>query len=228
MSLAVIIPFYNEKNTLKEIVTGVMKTGIADEIICVNDGSNDGSDKTINEITSQSGFVIKVINHPLNKGKGASIISALKEVKSEITVIQDADLEYDPAQLHKLLKCFDNEEVKVVYGSRNLIGNPKSSQAFYWGGILLSKLTNLLYGSRLTDESTCYKMFKTDLLRELKLTSRGFDFCPEVTAKILKRKIDIHEVPISYFPRKHKDGKKIKWQDGLIAILTLVKYKFID
>lgn len=226
MTLTVIIPVYNEENTLKEIITRVLNTGIVNEIICINDGSTDRSGILLNEFQKYEGVKIKVLNHEINKGKGESVKSALKEAESEITVIQDADLEYDPAQFKNMLKLFENRDVYVVYGSRNLLKNPKSSQAFYWGGILLSKLTNLLYGSEITDESTCYKMFRTNLLRELNLQCSGFDFCPEVTSKILKRKIVIHEVPINYTPRKHSEGKKIKWQDGLKAIWTLIKFRF--
>lgn len=226
MTLTVIIPVYNEENTLKEIISRVISTGIASEIICVNDGSTDNSGKILSEIRNGSRTRVKVITHDSNFGKGAAIRSALKETEGEITVIQDADLEYDPSQFKKMLMLFENKDVKVVYGSRNLLKNPKSSQAFYWGGILLSRLTNVLYGSKITDESTCYKMFRTDLLRELNLECSGFDFCPEVTSKILKRKIVIYEVPINYAPRKHSEGKKIKWHDGVKAIWTLIKYRF--
>ena len=226
MTLTVIIPVFNEENTLREIITRVINTGIVNEIICVNDGSTDSSGEILGEFVNFGGVKIKILNHEVNKGKGESVINALKEAEGEITVIQDADLEYDPSQFKNMLKLFENIDVNVVYGSRNLLKNPKSSQAYYWGGILLSKLTNFLYGSAITDESTCYKMFRTKLLRELNLQSSGFDFCPEVTSKILKRKIFIHEIPINYEPRKHSDGKKIKWHDGLKAIWTLIKFRF--
>ena len=166
------------------------------------------------------------MRHEANYGKGVAIITGLKYAQGELTLIQDADLEYDPNDYAALLEPFKDECVQVVYGSRTLKRNKRSSSTFYWGGRLLSWITNLLYGSKITDEATGYKIFSTSLLKDLNLKSKGFEFCPEVTGKILRRKISIREVPISYNPRNWDEGKKIQWQDGFKAIWVLVKYRF--
>ena len=152
--------------------------------------------------------------------------TGLAAVTGDLVLVQDADLEYDPADYPALLAPFADPGVDVVYGSRNLQRNPKSSFTFYWGGRLLSWIANLLYNARITDEATGYKVIKTNLLRDLGLETDGFEFCPEVTCKLLQRGIAIHEVPISYNPRSWNDGKKIQWYDGLIAIWTLIRYRF--
>ena len=226
MKLSVVIPAYNEKATLEEIVRRIQATPIEKEIIIVDDGSTDGTNNLLENIAKPSSNSIRIIRHETNKGKGAAIIRGLEEVKGDLTIIQDADLEYDPNDYKTLLELFKNDHVQVVYGSRNLKKNDRSSFAFYWGGRLLSWITNIIYGSNVTDEATGYKVFRTSLLKDLDLKSTGFDFCPEVTAKILRRKIKIFEVPISYNPRLWHEGKKIRWIDGLIAIWVLVKYRF--
>ena len=222
MKLSVIIPVYNEKDTLAEIIRRVSEVPLEKEIIVVDDGSNDGTGKILKEFSGK----VKTIFHSENKGKGAAIRRALCEVRGDIVIIQDADLEYNPSDYEKLLEPILSGQTNVVYGSRNLKGNPRSNHAFYFGGILLSKLANLLYGADITDEATGYKVFRTEVLKSLNLRCNGFEFCPEVTAKVLRHGYRIKEIPISYYPRRFDEGKKICWLDGVKAILTLLKYRF--
>ena len=225
MKLSLIIPLYNEESTLAEIIRRVRATGLAHEIIVVDDGSTDGS-LALAEDLLQGEPPLLVLRHERNRGKGAAVRTGLTAVTGDLVLVQDADLEYDPSDYPALLAPFTDPSVSAVYGSRNLRGNPRSSFAFYWGGRLLSWIANWLYGSHITDEATGYKVIKTDLLREMGLETDGFEFCPEVTAKLLRRGVAIHEVPISYNPRSWEEGKKIQWYDGLIAIWTLLKYRF--
>jgi glycosyltransferase involved in cell wall biosynthesis len=226
MKLSVIIPVYNEATTLEEIINRVRATRLADEIVVVDDGSSDASPAILARLQHTCQPALVILRHPCNQGKGAAMRTGLAAVTGDLVLVQDADLEYNPADYPALLAPFADPCVAVVYGSRNLQGNPKSSFTFYWGGRLLSWLTNWFYGARITDEATGYKVIKTELLRQIGLETDGFEFCPEVTAKLLRRGVAIHEVPISYSPRSWNDGKKIQWQDGLIAIWTLIKYRF--
>ncbi len=226
MKLSVIIPVYNEETTLAEIIRRVRATGLAHEIIAVDDGSTDSSTQILADLQSNGTPPLTILRHERNQGKGAAIRTGLTAVTGDLVLVQDADLEYDPADYSTLLAPFADPTVEVVCGSRNLRRNPRSSFAFYWGGRLLSWIANLLYGAHITDEATGYKMFRTHLLREIRLESNGFEFCPEVTAKLLQRGAVIQEVPISYTPRSWEEGKKIRWYDGLIAIWTLIKYRF--
>jgi len=152
----------------------------------------------------------------------------LKHITGDIVIIQDADLEYDPSDYPQLLEPILNGKAKVVYGSRILGGGKKSYWSFYLGGRLLSFLANLLYDARITDEPTGYKVFRTDVIKNINLKCERFEFCPEVTAKVRKKGYRIYEVPIHYAPRSIKEGKKINWRDGLEAIWTLIKYRFVD
>lgn len=236
MKLTVLIPAFNERDTIREILRRVAEAAIPmdKEIIVIDDGSSDGTAEILSEMAKEEkargkgagGQELKVISHSSNQGKGAAIKTGLREATGDIVVIQDADLEYDPSQYGALLAPFEDEKVKVVYGSRNLRENPRSSLIFRWGGIFLSKLTNLLYGAGITDEATGYKAFRRGVLESLDLESQGFEFCPEVTAKLCRRGYRIREVPISYFPRPREEGKKITWKDGLTAIRTLFRYRF--
>jgi dolichol-phosphate mannosyltransferase len=226
MKLSVIIPVYNEEATLEEIIARVYATGLIHEIIAIDDGSTDNSSAILAQFQSRDHFPLRLLRHDRNRGKGAAIRTGMAAVTGDLVLVQDADLEYDPADYPTLLAPFSDPAVQVVYGSRNLRRNPRSSFAFYWGGRLLSWVANWLYGSHITDEATGYKVIKTKLLRDIGLETDGFEFCPEVTAKLLRRGVTIHEVPISYTPRSWEKGKKIQWYDGLIAIWTLVKYRF--
>ena len=230
MTLSIIIPVFNEKNTILEIFKRIEKVNFNDfsfkkEIIIVDDGSTDGTRDILKKLEGD----YRIIYHPKNRGKGAAIRTGLKESSGDYVIIQDADLEYDPQDYKKLLEYALKNNAQVVYGSRQLNHqNEFSHLSFYLGGLFLSWLTNLLYRTKITDESTCYKLFKAETLKSIPLKCQRFEFCPEVTAKIAKRGIKIYEVPINYNPRHKKEGKKIRWKDGLEAIWVLLKYKFID
>lgn len=227
MKLSVIIPVHNEAATLTEIISRVRATDLVEQIVVVDDGSVDASPAILAKVQHSAHPPLCLLHHSHNQGKGAAIRTALAAVRGDLVLVQDADLEYDPTDYPVLLAPFEKPGVQVVYGSRNLRRNPKSSWAFYWGGRLLSWVTNWLYGSQITDEATGYKVIKTDLLREIGVETDGFDFCPEITGKLLQRGIPIYEVPISYRPRSWAEGKKIRWYDGPIAVWTLLKYRFI-
>lgn len=229
MKLSVIIPVYNEAATISLVIERVLDVelgGYEREIIVVDDGSTDGTGTALTDLGARWPGRLKVVRHERNRGKGAAIRTALEHVTGDIVLTQDADLEYDPRDYPALLAPFEDPAVQVVYGSRTLRANPRSSWSFYWGGRLLSWVASLLYGARVSDEATGYKAFRVNLLRSLNLQPTRFEFCPEVTGKILRRGIEIHEVPISYRPRSVVEGKKIRWRDGLQAVWTLAKYRF--
>lgn len=225
MRVSVIVPVYNERETILEVIKRVKQVPIEKEIIIVDDGSNDGTGEILKEIKNED---VKVIFKKKNEGKGSAIREGLKYINGDVIVIQDADLEYDPMDWINMLKLMEEKNAYVVYGSRILGKNKKSSFFFYLGGRILSFLANLLYNAKITDEPTCYKMFKKEVIQKINLKCKGFEFCPEVTAKVRKKGYKIYEVPIRYNPRSIKEGKKIRLKDGLIAIWTLIKYRFID
>jgi len=225
MKLSVIIPAYNEAATVAEVIRRVLATGEAGEIVVVDDGSADGTPEVLAGLQVRHGPVVRVLHHVQNRGKGAAIRTGLAAATGDLVLVQDADLEYEPAEYPALLAPFSDPVAQVVYGSRNLRHNPRSNFAFYWGGRFLSWVANRLYGSRISDEATGYKVVRTSLLRELNLQSEGFEFCAEITAKLLRRGVRICEVPISYRPRSRAEGKKIRWHDGIVAVWTLVRYR---
>lgn len=223
--LSVIIPVYNEKDTIIEIIDKVKEVRIPKEIIIVDDGSTDGTRQLLEKIDDPE---IKVLFHEKNYGKGHAIRTGIKAVTKDIVIIQDADLEYNPREYPALLKPIVTNKAEVVYGSRWLKKglNKVPFNLFRFGRWFLTCLTNLLYGASITDEPCCYKVFKTEVLKGISLECEGFEFCPEVTAKVLKKGYKIYEVPISYSPRTLKEGKKIKYSDGVTAVFTLLKYRF--
>lgn len=226
MKVSVLIPAYNEAKTIAACLEAVYgrNPGRDLEVIVVDDGSTDGTYEAARAAARPGTVVIK---HEKNSGKGMAIRTALAKATGEVVLIQDADLEYDPADYAKLLKPIEEGRAEVVYGSRHLAaGNERSYARYYYGGRLVSVCTNLLYGSSITDEPTCYKVFKTALLRSFDLQCTGFEFCPEVTAKTLLRGIPILEIPISYRPRRIEEGKKIRWYDGIEALWTLLRLRW--
>ncbi len=226
--LSIIIPVYNERQTLPLLLAKIQAVelpGITKEIIIVDDGSTDGTRDYLQTLTGYTIFL-----QPKNGGKGSALQTGFKAATGDWILTQDADLEYDPADYRALVGAAIRYSAPVVYGSR-LLGKKyedlkKSSLIFFLGGIMVTAVTNILYGIRLTDEPTGYKLFDRKLLQSIPLVGRGFEFCPEVTAKITRRKIKILEVPITYQPRSKLEGKKINWRDGVIAIWTLLKYRF--
>ena len=231
-TLSIMVPVYNEENTVHLILDKLDKVhlpnGLSKEIVVINDGSKDGSKERIETyIQTHPEVPVTFVNHKQNQGKGMALRSGIAVAQGDIITIQDADLECDPADYPDMLPFILSGEFKVVYGSRFLKKeNVHSYKTFYWGGRLVSIVANILYGLRLTDEPTCYKMFDADVLRSIPLECMRFEFCPEVTAKIAKRGYQIKEVPIHYYPRSKEEGKKVKWHDGIEAIWTLVKYRF--
>ena len=228
MKLSVIIPVYNEAATIGKIIEVVKKADIGSvkkEIVVVDDGSSDGTLGKLKKVKD-----IKLIAHKKNSGKGAAIRTGIRHTTGDIIIIQDADLEYDPNEYSMLIRPIIEGKAKVVYGSRRLNRKnvPYSGLSFFIGGHALTFLANLLYNAKITDEPTCYKVFRADILKNMKLKCSRFEFCPEVTAKVAKQDIRIHEVPISYYPRSVEEGKKIKWRDGFEAVWTLLRYRFFD
>lgn len=235
MLLSIIIPAYNEQDTIHEILKKIhavdlQSHAVEKEIIIVNDGSTDATTALVEAfIQKEPNCSIKLLTQ-INQGKGAAIRTAIPHCTGDIIIIQDADLEYDPQDYKHLIAPILNEEADVVYGSRRLnkVNVQYSGLTFYIGGMVLTVLANVLYNIRLTDEPTCYKVFRSAILKDIPLTCTRFEFCPEITAKIAKRKIRIHEVPIAYYPRSVAEGKKINWRDGIEGVWTLVKYRITD
>ena len=223
--LSVIIPVYNEKGTVVEIVNRVAAVPISKEIILVDDGSHDGTRELIREHFKNRPDV-RVILHDKNRGKGGAIRTGIREASGEWAVIQDADLEYDPADYLKLFQAAVRENVRVVYGSRFLSGARVTSFWHRFVNGFLTGLTNALFGSRLTDMETCYKFFRVPFLKNLALERDGFEMEVELTARTLQKKERIAEVPISYQGRSFHEGKKIGWKDGFKAVYFLFWYRF--
>jgi glycosyltransferase involved in cell wall biosynthesis len=225
MKLSIIIPAYNEEKTILQIIDKVKSQDVFNlnkEIIVIDDGSRDSTYSILKKIKG-----IVLLQHKKNKGKGFAIRTGLEKSTGEIILIQDADLELTPEDYPTLVRPILENKSKVVYGSR-ILGNPnlQHNPLYYFGGRLVTFVANLLYGINITDEPIGYKVFKAEVIKSLNLECERFEFCPEVTAKIAKRNIKIIEVPVQYFPRTTKEGKKLGIKDGVEAILTLIKYKF--
>lgn len=227
LSLSVVMPVYNEKETIREIIGKVLAIDIVKQLIIVDDGSMDGTREILKNLASDPR--IKILFHERNQGKGAALQTAFKEVTSDVVVIQDADLEYDPVEFNEMIIPLEKHGADVVYGSRLTFAKPQRAYMFWHrvGNKVITLFAGILFNTTLTDIETCYKMFKSDLLKDIKIHSRGFEVEPELTAKLLKKKLRIYEVPISYYGRTYEEGKKIHWYHALGALWTLLKYRFI-
>jgi glycosyltransferase involved in cell wall biosynthesis len=248
--VSILIPAYNEQATIARLLQRVRavdvildtRAGFADssllgenpqticvekEIIVVDDGSTDATAQILRKESERGD--IQLLHQTVNLGKGAAVRAAIGRASGDILLIQDADLEYDPRDYAKLLQPIVEGRASVVYGSR-FLGGPRKAMLFWHaaGNKLLTLITNLLYDAILSDMETCYKAFRADVIKDIPLRSRRFEFEPEVTAKVLKRGHRIYEVPISYTGREYNEGKKITWRDGFSALWTLVKYRFVD
>ncbi len=227
MKLSIVIPCYNEEKTVRQLVDLVEQVeGINKEIILLDDGSKDATPQILAQLGKERPH-LKIVLQPKNHGKGATVREGFKHTTGDYVIIQDADLEYDPQDYKKLLPELE-KGAQVVYGSRFAGRYEDMTSLHYFGNRFLTILTNLLYGTHLTDMETCYKLLPGEFVRSLKLKSDRFDFEPEITSKILKSGMKIVEVPISYKGRSWKEGKKITWRDGLHAVKTLFKFRFFD
>lgn len=225
--LSIVIPVYNEKEMVGSVLHSVLgkKTkGWTKEIIVVDDGSTDGTQEELIKWQKK----VQVIISEKNEGKGAALRKGFAKATGDIVLIQDADFEYTPDDYENLLYPFSNPRVTVVYGSRFLGSHLSTLFLYTLGNKFVTFLTNIIYNSNITDMETGYKLFRRQILSKIKLNAKRFDFEPEITAKLLKKGYQIYEVPISYFGRKFDEGKKLTWRDGIGAVWTLLKYRFVD
>lgn len=221
-TLSIIIPVYNEALTIKQIIEKINSLPIDKEIIVIDDGSSDGTDKALRSFNNKD---IKVIYHTSNRGKGSAVITGLTQATGEFIIIQDADLEYDPQDYFKLIENIKRDSSDIVLGARFMKGY-KGQFIHKLGNRFLTSLLNLMFGVRLNDCFTCYKLLRRQSLANLNLSARGFDIEIEIIAKAIKNKLRINEVPITYQPRSYAEGKKIRCRDGLNAALSIIKYRF--
>ena len=231
MLISIIIPCYNEKNTILKILNKVKNQKINKQILVIDDSSTDGTTNILKKNFKKKGF--KLISHKKNLGKGAAIKSAKKFIKGDIVIIQDADLEYDPKDYRKLVLPIIKKKTKVVYGSRVLNKKKYSNRNFsskfrVFANYILTLISNYINSQKLTDAHTCYKVFDAKLFKKIKLQENDFSFCPEITTKVSNLKEKILEVPIKYKGRSYEKGKKIQFKDGFLALKTLFKYKYLN
>jgi len=227
MKLSIVIPVYNEKDTLLEILSRVRGVDYEKEIIIVDDFSTDGSRELLQGLPPADD--LKILFQPENRGKGAALRAGFESAGGDIVVVQDADLEYDPAEYGVLIQPILDEKADVVYGSR-FLGGPHRV-LFFWhfvGNKALTLMSNMLTDLNLTDMETCYKVFRADVLKKIALRENRFGFEPEFTAKVAKARCRIYEVPVSYSGRDYSEGKKVGWKDGIAAIYFIIKYHFMD
>ena len=224
--LSVVMPVYNERDTIEEIVRRVLAVPLRLELIVVDDGSKDGSRDILSQLADELKF--KLVFQPANAGKGAALRRGFEEVTGDLVIIQDADLEYSPEEFPGLIQLICEGRADVVYGSRFLGRHRVFLFTHYAGNRLLTLMTNMLYNTMLTDMETCYKVMRTEVLRSMRLEEDGFGIEPELTAKIFKRGYRVYEIPITYDGRGYEEGKKITWRDGVVALWVLLKYRFTE
>ncbi|MGW8225811.1 MAG: glycosyltransferase family 2 protein [Anaerolineales bacterium] len=227
MKVSVIIPVFNEQSTIEAILQRVKAQDIVTEILVIDDGSTDGTREIL--ASMEESEQLRVILHDSNQGKGAAVRTGFQKAKGDVFLIQDADLEYDPRDYPKLIQPIQEGIADVVYGSR-FLGGPRRSVMFWHmvANRMLTFMTNLLYNTILSDMETGYKLFRREIVEGMKIHANSFDFEPEFTAKILKKKVRVYEIPISFNPRDYEEGKKIGLRDAFQAVWTLVKYRFVD
>ncbi len=223
MKVSVVIPVYNEESSILATYQKVKETNLVHEILFVDDGSSDSTRSILDSIDDPA---VVTYHHPVNRGKGAAVRTGMKHASGEIIIIQDADLEYDPCDYPVLFDPIQSEKAQVVYGSRFLKSVPEG--ILFWNKLanrFLTFTTNLLYGTHLTDMETGYKVFYKDILKKISLTADGFEIEPEITARLIKKKIPIYEVPVHFHPRAYHQGKKIRPRDAFIALWTLIRLR---
>jgi glycosyltransferase involved in cell wall biosynthesis len=224
--LTVVMPVFNERDTIDEIIRRVLAVKMRIELIVVDDVSTDGTSDVLEALQKELGFTL--VKQPKNGGKGSALRRGFAAVTGDMMIIQDADLEYSPEEYPLLTSLITSGRADVVFGSRFLGTHRVFLLTHYLGNRLLTFITNVLYNTMLTDMETCYKVMRTDVLRSMTLHSNGFGIEPEMTAKIFKRKYRVYEVPISYDGRGYDEGKKITWRDGVVALMVLLKYRFTE
>jgi glycosyltransferase involved in cell wall biosynthesis len=228
VKVSILIPVYNEKNTIEDVLELVKGVDIDKEIILVDDCSTDGTKELLKNMLGDGEGGIKVFYHEKNRGKGAAIRTALSKAAGNYSIVQDADMEYSPHDMMKLVRAVEETGAEAVYGSRFLKTWKVTSFPHFFVNWFLTALTNVFFGASLTDMETCYKMVRTDILRSLDIKADRFDIEPEITSKLLKKGCRIKEVPISYRGRGYDEGKKIGWRDGVETLWTLLRYRFLE
>ena len=224
--LSVVMPVFNERRTIEEIIHRVLAVRMRLQLIVVDDVSTDGTTEILERLQKELGFVL--LRQPRNTGKGAALRRGFGAVTGDMVIIQDADLEYSPEEYPLLTHLITSGRADVVFGSRFLGTHRVFLLTHYLGNRLLTFMTNVLYNTMLSDMETCYKVMRTDVLRSMELKSNGFGIEPEITAKVFKRRFRVYEVPISYDGRGYDEGKKITWRDGIVALWVLLKYRFTE